>query len=178
VTVLTIEGRRVGTKTETLGALATDEHYNHVANATRGSAMLRDAIFLAKGIVPLPLKDKPLPLPKVRSEAQKPESCPLCGAPSRPRLMISHIKHTVCGYYGIELSAMDSARREKRFTQPRQVAMFLAAEMTPNSLAEIGRRFKRDHTTVIHAIRAVEERMYADAEVLLDVEVLRERLEV
>jgi chromosomal replication initiator protein len=54
--------------------------------------------------------------------------------------------------------------------------MVLAAELTDHSLAEIGRRFNRDHTTVMHALKAVQKRIQDDPEVGLDAEVLRERL--
>jgi chromosomal replication initiator protein len=54
--------------------------------------------------------------------------------------------------------------------------MFLSRELTPKSLPDIGRRFERDHTTVIHAISAVKEKCKRDLELEMDVEILRERL--
>jgi chromosomal replication initiator protein len=101
----------------------------------------------------------------------------MCGAPAHPRLLVAHIQATVAAYYNIPLAEMYSPHRNKEFAHPRQIAMYLSREMTPRSLPEIGRRFgKRDHTTVIHAIRAVKNRIAEDRETELDVEVLRERL--
>jgi hypothetical protein len=146
-------------------------------SAIIGSDRLRDAILLAKGIVPLPLKDRPLSLPKVREHVQVPQSCPCCGAPQKPAgVLIKHIQHTVAAYYGLHPDLMVSAQRRQAISHPRQIAMFLSSELTPKSLPEIGRRFARDHTTVMYAIKAVQTRMYADAEVLLDIKVLRDRL--
>lgn len=103
--------------------------------------------------------------------------CPLCGAPTKPLLMVAHIQATVAAYYRIPVREMTSARRHKEVSHPRQVAMYLAYETTPKSLPDIGHRFgNRDHTTVIHAIRAVQRRMIEDAEIAEDVRILRERL--
>jgi len=62
--------------------------------------------------------------------------------------------------------------------RPRQVAMFLAKMLTSKSLPEIGRRFGgRDHTTVIHAVRKIEELKSVDHQISEDVELLRRMLE-
>ena len=56
-----------------------------------------------------------------------------------------------------------SSRRSRHIARPRQVAMYLAKKLTTKSLPEIGRKFTgRDHTTVIHAIKKIEELMNAD----------------
>lgn len=130
-----------------------------------------------------------IPLPKVLEEALQqeplrqeivltPTLCPTCGAPvGEARLMITHIQALVAAYYQIPVREMTSCRRFRAVSQPRQVAMYLASELTPKSLPDIGRRFGgRDHTTVIHAIKAVQKRMLADAEIEADVKALRERL--
>lgn len=110
-------------------------------------------------------------------EAQAPTQCPLCGAPSGPRLLIAHIQHTVAAYYGIPPLAMVSAQRSRKWAWPRQMAMFLAREMTLQSLPEIGRRFGfRDHTTVMHAGKAVTLRIEGDDETARDYLILRDRL--
>jgi hypothetical protein len=147
---------------------------DHRDNAERGSAMLRDAILRAMGVTPKRIEPRPV----VREVAHLPKACPHCGAPAKPLgLMIAHIQHTVAAYYGLEPGAMTSAQRGYQIAHPRQIAMYLASTLTPKSLPEIGRRFGgRDHTTVIYAIKAVKSRMESDAEILLDVEVLRERL--
>jgi chromosomal replication initiator protein len=73
---------------------------------------------------------------------------------------------------------MSSARRARNVARPRQVAMFLAKQLTSRSLPEIGRRFgNRDHTTVMHAVSRVAELMQADGSFAEDVELLRRMLE-
>lgn len=171
MSVAMLEGRRLRTKLSE-APLATDEFATYAEDARIGSAMLRDAILLAKGIVPLPLKSKPLPLPQIAL----PEPCPMCGAPEKPRVLIAHIRATVASYYGLPAEAMTSRQQYRRVAHPRQLAMYLASELTQHSTAEIGRRFNRDHTTVMHALKMVKERIETDPQTLIDAEVLRERL--
>jgi len=72
---------------------------------------------------------------------------------------------------------MHSARRARAVARPRQVAMYLAKQLTPRSLPEIGRRFGgRDHTTVMHAIKKIEELRAADSVMSEDIEQLRRQL--
>jgi hypothetical protein len=158
---------------------AIGDFYSQAArkdNAIRGSILLRDAILAAKGIAPPPRKSEPLPITAL--EVHAPPSCPHCGAPSKPNpTMVAHIQHTVAAYYGLHPSLMVSAQRRQSISHPRQIAMFLSSELTPKSLPEIGRRFGgRDHTTVMHAIKAVKARMATDDEIREDVEILTERL--
>ena len=76
-------------------------------------------------------------------------------------------------HFNIKVSDMQSARRSRAVARPRQVAMYLAKQLTPRSLPEIGRKFGgRDHTTVMHAVRKVEELRTADASFAEDVELL------
>jgi chromosomal replication initiator protein len=91
-------------------------------------------------------------------------------------MFIAHIQAAVASYYELPLASMSSKQQYWKVAHPRQLAMFLAAELTDHSLAEIGRRFNRDHTTVMHALKAVQKRIQDDPEVGLDAEVLRERL--
>jgi hypothetical protein len=105
-----------------------------------------------------------------------PLTCPTCGAPSRPLAMVAHIQATVAGYYRLRATDIVSHRRDREVAWPRQVAMYLSRELTPKSLPAIATRFQRDHTTIIHGCRAVERRMADDAELRMDLEVLRERL--
>lgn len=151
---------------------------DHRANAERGSLLLMEAILRAKGH-PIPARKpykvralKPVP---VRHE---PTCCDKCGSPLKPLpALVSHIQATVAAYYGLPTSSMTSARRGYDVAHPRQIAMFLASELTPKSLPDIGRRFGgRDHTTVIHAIKAVKGRIAADPEIAADVAALREKL--
>lgn len=106
-----------------------------------------------------------------------PDLCPTCGAPVSNRLMVTHIQALVAAYYQIPVRAMVSKQQRRDYAYPRQVAMYLTAELTPKSLPDIGNRFGgRDHTTVIHAIKAVQRRMLADPEIEADVKAIRERL--
>jgi len=73
---------------------------------------------------------------------------------------------------------MLSPRRARAVARPRQVAMFLSKALTSKSLPEIGRRFGgRDHTTVIHAVKKIEELKSVDSQIAEDVELLRRMLE-
>ena len=104
-------------------------------------------------------------------------SCPCCGY-ERPVGLIASIQAVVAGYYHIPATEMVSARRGRTIAWPRQVAMYLARELTPKSLPNIGRCFGgRDHTTVIHAIKAVETRMKDDINLVRDIAVIRGALE-
>ena len=75
---------------------------------------------------------------------------------------IAEIQVAVCQYYHIAPIEMVSQRKGRAVARPRQVAMYLARELTPLSLPAIGRMFARDHTTVIHAIATVEAIMRSD----------------
>ncbi len=80
------------------------------------------------------------------------------------KISIDEIQRKVCDNYGLRMSDMQSARRARTIARPRQVAMYLAKQMTARSLPEIGRKFGgRDHTTVMHAIRKIEELMNQDS---------------
>lgn len=92
-------------------------------------------------------------------------------------LTIEDIQNKVCDYYNIKLTEMLSSRRLQSLTKPRQIAMYLAKVLTPKSLPEIGRTFGgRDHTTVIHSVKKIEELLNVDREVSKDVDVLRRSL--
>lgn len=93
------------------------------------------------------------------------------------RITIDEIQRKVAEHYNIRLSDMHSARRARQVARPRQVAMYLAKQLTARSLPEIGRKFGgRDHTTVMHAVRKIEELTGDDASFAQDVEVLRRAL--
>jgi len=112
-----------------------------------------------------------------RDVVREPVPCPLCGAPSKPLAMVSHIQALVAAYYQIPVREMTSARKHREVARPRQIAMYLAYEATPKSTPEIGRRFgDRDHTTVLHAIKNVQKLMLEDKEIESDIIALRERL--
>ena len=94
------------------------------------------------------------------------------------KVTIDEIIRKVADHYNLRVSDLLSARRARNVARPRQVAMFLAKSLTSRSLPEIGRRFGgRDHTTVIHAVRKIEELRQTDAQIAEDVELLRRMLE-
>ena len=79
------------------------------------------------------------------------------------RITIDEIQRKVAEHYNLRLTDMHSARRSRNVARPRQVAMYLCKKLTTRSLPEIGRKFGgRDHTTVMHAVKKVEELMGGD----------------
>lgn len=97
---------------------------------------------------------------------------------SQRRITIDEIQRKVCEHFRIRQAEMGSPRRSREVARPRQIAMYLAKQLTQRSLPEIGRRFGgRDHTTVIHAVRKIEELRAADAEIDADVRLLMRQLE-
>ncbi len=94
------------------------------------------------------------------------------------RITIEEIQKKVAEHFNIRLADMHSARRARQVARPRQVAMYLAKQLTSRSLPEIGRKFGgRDHTTVMHAVKKVEELRDADSSFDEDIELLRRMLE-
>lgn len=109
-------------------------------------------------------------------ELQVPPCCPYCGAPKAPRILIAHIQHVVAAYYGLPTIALVRPGNTRPVAWARQMAMYLARELTSQSLPYIGLRFQRDHSTVLHAVRAVSKRIDENEEWARDYLVLRERL--
>lgn len=84
---------------------------------------------------------------------------------------IIDIQKKVAKYFEIKLSDMSSAKRSRCIARPRQIAMYLCKQLTIRSLSEIGRKFGgKDHTTVMHAVKKVEELRASDSELNKDVE--------
>jgi len=85
---------------------------------------------------------------------------------SNQSITIELIQNTVAAHFNLNIHEMLSARRTRSLARPRQIAMYLAKLYTTNSLPEIGRKFtNRDHTTVIHAVKKIEELMQKDNEI-------------
>ena len=98
--------------------------------------------------------------------------------PSDRRVTIEEIQKRVAAHFNIRVADMHSARRSRAVARPRQVAMYLSKQLTTRSLPEIGRKFGgRDHTTVIHAVRKIEELRTGDEAFAEDVDLLRRMLE-
>lgn len=97
---------------------------------------------------------------------------------AKRRKTVAGIQSAVATHYDIALEHMISSSRHWNVARPRQVAMYLVRDILGCSLTAIGNRFgHRDHTTVIHAIKAVEARLKHDVALANDIEDLREALE-
>ena len=90
---------------------------------------------------------------------------------------IDEIQKKVAEHFNISVKELQSSRRARTVARPRQVAMYLAKQLTSRSLPEIGRKFDRDHTTVMHAVRKVEELIIEDPTLAENIEILRRTLE-
>ena len=94
------------------------------------------------------------------------------------KVTIEEIQRKVAEHYNVRLSDMIGPKRVRTIARPRQVAMYLSKQLTTRSLPEIGRRFGgRDHTTIMHGIRKIEELMATDSQLTEDIALLRRLLE-
>ena len=90
---------------------------------------------------------------------------------------VESIQNIVASYFNLNLQEMLSARRSRSLARPRQIAMYLAKQHTTNSLPDIGRKFSnRDHTTVIHAVKKINELIDKDEEIRKNVLEIRKKI--
>lgn len=102
----------------------------------------------------------------------------LVGATEPRRVKIEDIQKVVSRHYNVSKADLLSSRRTRTIVRPRQIAMYLSKTLTPRSLPEIGRRFGgRDHTTVLHAVRKVEEMMQGDQHLAEEIELLKRMID-
>ena len=102
----------------------------------------------------------------------------LVRAREQRRVRIEDILKIVSRHYKVARNELLSSRRSRDVVRPRQIAMYLAKSLTSRSLPEIGRRFGgRDHTTVLHSVRKVEQMMKDDGELCQEIELLKRMLE-
>ncbi|MES2215090.1 MAG: chromosomal replication initiator protein DnaA [Pseudomonadota bacterium] len=88
-------------------------------------------------------------------------------------ITVEEIQKKIAERYNLKVSDLSSARRVRSVARPRQIAMYLAKCLTPRSLADIGKKFgKKDHTTVMHAVKKVEELKKQDPEFQEEVNLL------
>ena len=92
------------------------------------------------------------------------------------KIQLDEIIKCVSKHFNLRSADLTGARRIREIARPRQIAIYLAKKLTTRSLPDIGRAFNRDHTTVIHSVRRIEEMMLEDAEIVGDVEILERRL--
>ncbi|WP_151719069.1 chromosomal replication initiator protein DnaA [Gemmobacter serpentinus] len=94
------------------------------------------------------------------------------------KVTIEEIQRKVAEHYNIRLSDMIGPKRLRTIARPRQIAMYLSKQLTPRSLPEIGRRFGgRDHTTIMHGVRKIEELMAGDSQLADDLQMLKRLLQ-
>lgn len=93
------------------------------------------------------------------------------------KVRIEDIQRLVANHFNVSKADILSSRRTATVVRPRQIAMYLSKSLTPRSLPEIGRRFGgRDHTTVLHAVRKIEELASNDAGLAGDIDLLKRML--
>ncbi len=90
---------------------------------------------------------------------------------------VEHIQNLVASYFNLNIQELLSPRRSRSLARPRQIAMYLAKQHTTNSLPDIGRKFSnRDHTTVIHAVKKIDELIKKDNEIRQNVIEIKKKL--
>jgi len=93
------------------------------------------------------------------------------------RVTVDEIQKLTADHFGLKQADLLSERRTRSVARPRQVAMWLCKQHTTRSYPDIGRRFGgRDHTTVLHAVKKVEELLTSDDQIARDVEALTRKL--
>jgi chromosomal replication initiator protein len=158
-------------KAQLMGAELPEEIMSFLANRIRTNvrrlegALIRVASFAS-------LTGKPLSMEVVEGLLRE-----LLHEEGRASVNVEIIQKKVAEHYDIRLADMTSKRRPENIAFPRQVAMYLAREMTVSSLSVIGEAFGgRDHGTVLHACRVVKDRMEVDANVRQVVQYLGKQL--
>ena len=90
---------------------------------------------------------------------------------------VEHIQNLVAAHYNLNIQEMLSPRRSRSLARPRQIAMYLSKQHTTNSLPDIGRKFSnRDHTTVIHAVKKIEDLIKKDNEIKQSILEIKKKL--
>lgn len=162
-----------------------------MSGVTVGLERYKEAMWATAAVryPPPPPVLKPVTKPKRRlpprakmAKVQAPQGYMFIGPHAVPvgaRASVLTIQAAVAKHYGIPPEEMTSQRQGREVARPRQVAMYLSKQLTPSSLSKIGRRFGgRDHTTVIHAIRAVEHRRASNPDLDRDIRLIRSKLRI
>ena len=98
-------------------------------------------------------------------------------AKGEKRITVDDIQKATAEHFGLKQADLLSERRTRAVARPRQAAMYLAKQLTTRSLPDIGRRFGgRDHTTVLHAVRRIEELKAGDPILAADLEAIARKL--
>lgn len=160
-------------------SLVEELHTARKARLVRLGAIRPQRAQLAEAIrVIKPVKEPaPIPVDVVKQwvERQMKNAVPIPKATTYPT--IEEIQRAVCAHFNVSRIDMISPRRHKDIVLPRQIAVFLAKELTVRSLPEIGRRFGgRDHTTAIASIRKITRLLPIDRDLSQHVESIRSQL--
>lgn len=89
------------------------------------------------------------------------------------RVTLNEIKAQVAAYYKIKVSDLESTSRRREFVRPRQVGMYLSRVLTQRSYPEIGKSYRRDHSTIMHGFEATQARCQSDAALAADIEAIK-----
>ena len=90
---------------------------------------------------------------------------------------VEYIQNLVAQHFNLNIQELLSPRRSRSLARPRQIAMYLAKQYTTNSLPDIGRKFSnRDHTTVIHAVKKIDELIKKDNDIRQSISELKKKL--
>lgn len=92
------------------------------------------------------------------------------------RLSIEDVKRMTAAYYGVQVADIESKSRQRNFVLPRQVAIFLTKALLARSYPQIGQRFKRDHTSCVHAVQKITRLMETNPDFAVEVEALRQAI--
>jgi chromosomal replication initiator protein len=93
------------------------------------------------------------------------------------RVTVDEIQKAVAEHFGLKQADLNAQGRARAIARPRQAGMWLAKQLTTRSLPDIGRRFGgRDHTTVLHAVRRIDQLRAADAQLARDLDILLHKL--
>lgn len=151
-------------RTESLGHLSLpDEVLDFLARRITSNVRELEGAF-NRVVAFAELVGRPITLEMVRDVLQD-----LLRANDR-KVTVDEIQKKVADYYDLRLNEMLSPRRSRRIARPRQVAMYLAKQLTSRSLPDIGRKFGgRDHTTVMHAVRTIEGLRQVDSSIDEDI---------
>ena len=86
------------------------------------------------------------------------------------------IIQAVADFYRLTLKDLRSTRRDRAIVRPRQLAMYLTKQLTPMALPDIAKFYERDHTTVMHAVKTIEEYLKRDKQLAREKDMLIEQL--
>lgn len=175
-----VEAPDLRTRMALLWRLAGDHHPTvdpgvlyEIANRVPGNVRVLEGA-MTRVLAISSMLSEPLSQPVVQRALGRTEAGAPAHASTQPTL--ESIQDAVCQVHALTRAELVSARRSPRIARARQIAMYLARELTDLSLTEIARGFDRDHTTVLHAVRAVSQRLEPGSETAATIHTVRSRL--